>query len=545
MGYIRVTMIQTTEKTMKNTAGKARFLWVDDEMELLKPYVLFLEEKGYVTECAGNGHDALEMCRSGAYDIVFLDEQMPGLSGLDTLARLHRLAPHLPVVMVTKSEDEGIMNQAIGKKIADYLIKPVNPHQVLSTIKKLLDKKELVAENAAARYLESRVRLDEAIQSCHKASDWEAVCRELVYWELELEPTNHPVREMVTAQKAEANLLFGRFVREHYEQWILQRKQHTCQWKQREDSNYPLLSPDLMGQAVFPLIDAGEKLFLILIDNFRYDQWVTVRDIVSEWFSCEEALYFSILPTATQYARNSLFAGLMPAEIAKRYPGLWVDESALESKNEQEEQLIREQLRRTNREYSFSYHKVNTYQEGERILSRFSALKSNDLNVIVFNFIDALSHARADSKMIRELVRDEADFRSLTRSWLLGSPLEGILREVANQGYKAIITTDHGTVRVRNGVTVVGDKETSTNLRYKRGKSLAYDPKRVYPCTLPKNIGLPSPHISTRYIFAMNHDFLIYPNRSSHYASLYENTFQHGGISLEEMVIPLVTLTAK
>ncbi len=545
MGYIRVTMIQTTEKTMKNTAGKARFLWVDDEMELLKPYVLFLEEKGYVTECAGNGHDALEMCRSGAYDIVFLDEQMPGLSGLDTLARLHRLAPHLPVVMVTKSEDEGIMNQAIGKKIADYLIKPVNPHQVLSTIKKLLDKKELVAENTAARYLESRVRLDEAIQSCHKASDWEAVYRELVYWELELEPTNHPVQEMVTAQKAEANLLFGRFVREHYERWILQRKQHTCQWKQREDSNYPLLSPDLMGQAVFPLIDAGEKLFLILIDNFRYDQWVTVRDIVSEWFSCEEALYFSILPTATQYARNSLFAGLMPAEIAKQYPGLWVDESALESKNEQEEQLIREQLQRTNREYSFSYHKVNTFQEGERLLSRFAALKSNDLNVIVFSFIDALSHARADSKMIRELVRDEADYRSLTRSWLLGSPLEGILREVANQGYKAIITTDHGTVRVRNGMTVVGDKETSTNLRYKRGKSLAYDPKRVYPCTLPKKIGLPSPHISTRYIFAMNHDFLIYPNRSSHYASLYENTFQHGGISLEEMVIPLVTLTAK
>ncbi len=523
---------------MKRATGKARFLWVDDEMELLKPYVLFLEEKGYVTECAGNGHDALEMCRSGAYDIVFLDEQMPGLSGLDTIARLHRLSPHLPVVMVTKSEDEGIMNQAIGKKIADYLIKPVNPHQVLSAIKKLLDKKELVAENVATRYLESRVSLDEAIQSCREASDWETVYRELVYWELELEPTNHPVREMVVAQKEEANLLFGRFVRKHYERWILQRKQ--C-----EDSNYPLLSPDLMERAVFPLIEAGEKLFLILIDNFRYDQWVAVRDIVSERFSCEEALYFSILPTATQYARNSLFSGLMPSAIVKHYPGLWVGESVSKGKNEQEEQLIREQLRRTGREYSFSYHKVNSHQEGERLLSRFSALRGNDLNVIVFNFIDALSHARADSKMIRELVRDEADYRSLTRSWLLGSPLEGILREVANQGYKAIITTDHGTVRVRNGVTVVGDKETSANLRYKCGKSLAYDPKRVYPCVLPENIGLPSPHISTRYIFAMNHDFLIYPNRSSHYASLYENTFQHGGISLEEMLVPLVTLTAR
>jgi DNA-binding response OmpR family regulator len=536
---------QTRDKAMKGAIVKARFLWVDDEMELLKPYVLFLEEKGYVTDCAGSGHDALEMCRSGAYDIVFLDEQMPGLSGLDTLARLHRLAPHLPVVMVTKSEDEGIMNQAIGKKIADYLIKPVNPHQVLSAIKKLLDKKELVAENAATRYLESRVRLDEAIRSCNKASDWEAVYRELVYWELELEPTNHPVGEMVAAQKAEANLLFGRFVRELYERWILQRKQQTYQRERREDNHYPLLSPDLMEQAVFPLIDGGEKLFLILIDNFRYDQWAAVRDIVSDRFTCEESLYFSILPTATQYARNSLFAGLMPAEIAKHYPGLWVDESAPEGKNEQEEQLLRELFRRTGREYSFSYHKVNNHQEGERLLSRFSALRSNDLNIIVFNFIDALSHARSDSKMIRELVRDEADYRALTRSWLLGSPLEGILREIANQGYKAIITTDHGTVRVKNGVTVVGDRETSTNLRYKRGKSLAYDPKRVYPCAIPENIGLPSPHISTRYIFAMNHDFLIYPNRGSHYTSLYENTFQHGGISLEEMIVPLVTLTAK
>lgn len=526
------------KEAMNRAASKARFLWVDDEMDLLKPYVLFLEEKGYVTECAGNGHDALEMCRAKAYDIVFLDEQMPGLSGLDTLARLHRLAPHLPVVMVTKSEDEGIMNQAIGKKIADYLIKPVNPHQVLSTIKKLLDKKELVAENAAARYLESRVRLDEAIQSCRKVNDWEAVYRELVYWELELEPTDHPAREMVAAQKTEANLLFGRFVRKHYERWILQRKQH-------EDGDYPLLSPDLMEQAVFPLIDAGEKLFLILIDNLRYDQWAAVRDILNERFSCEETLYFSILPTATQYARNSLFAGLMPAEIAKHYPGLWVDESASEGKNEQEEKLIRELLRRTSREYSFSYHKMNSHQEGERLLSRFPTLRSNDMNVIVFNFIDALSHARADSRMIRELVRDEADYRSLTRSWLLGSPLEGILREIANQGYKAIITTDHGTVRVRNGVMVVGDKETSTNLRYKRGKSLAYDPKKVYPCTHPENIGLPSPHINTRYIFSMNYDFFIYPNRCSHYVSLYENTFQHGGISLEEMVIPLVTLTAK
>lgn len=525
--------------------GKARFLWVDDEVDLLKPYVLFLEEKGYVTECAGNGYDAIEMCRVMTYDIVFLDENMPGLSGLETLSQLHRLNPHVPVVMVTKSEDEGIMNQAIGKKIADYLIKPVNPHQVLSSIKKLLEKKELMVEDAVTRYLESSHRITDGIRNSYTVEDWKTVYREVVYWELELEVASQPIREMVAGQKAEANLLFGKFVQRNYESWIRERKRQ----ENTASGEGPLLSPDLFKTSLFPLLDTGEKLFLILIDNFRLDQWRAIKSVMSERFTCHEELYFSILPTATPYARNSLFSGLMPTEIAKKHPDLWVSEDSDEGKNEQEERLLGEQLkehsRRTGRNHSFSYHKINNHQEGERLLSRFSELKDKNLNVMVFNFIDILSHARTDSKMLRELVGDESDYRSLTRSWFLRSPLEGLLKEIAQHGYKAIITTDHGNLRVRNGVQVVGDKETNSNLRYKLGKSLSYDPKRVYDVLHPENIGLPSPNISTRYIFAMNQDFFVYPTQSRRYTSRYENTFQHGGISMEEMMVPIVTLESR
>lgn len=513
--------------------GKARFLWVDDEVDLLKPYVLFLEEKGYITECAGNGHDALEMCRSGVYDIIFLDEHMPGLSGLETLGRLHRLAPHVPVVMVTKSEDEGIMNQAIGKKIADYLIKPVSPHQVLSSIKKLLEKKELVADSVITRYREVMERLNRDINDAYTASDWVSAYRELVYWELELEGTPLPLQEMLIAQKEEANRGFARFIQKNYEPWL------------KSAPGRPVMSPDLFEAHLFPLLDKGEKLFFILVDNLRFDQWRALRDAVSEHFSYEEELYFSILPTATPYARNSLFSGLMPNTLSERYPGWWVDESEEEGKNQMEEELVASHLKRAGREETFSYHKVNTNREGERLLERFSELENNDLNVLVFNFMDMLSHARTESKMLQELVTDEAAYRSLTRSWFLRSPLEQLLKTIAGRCYRAVITTDHGAIRVKQGVKVIGDKETNSNPRYKLGRSLAYDPKRVHAILRPENAGLPAPNVSTCYIFARNRDFLAYPNRFNQYAAYYENSFQHGGISLEEMVIPFVSLTPK
>ncbi|MDD4777336.1 MAG: bifunctional response regulator/alkaline phosphatase family protein [Fermentimonas sp.] len=519
---------------------KAQFLWVDDEIDLLKPHILFLEEKGYATECATNGYDAIKKCNSKTYDIIFLDEHMPGLTGLDTLTEIKESSPNVPVVMITKSEDEGIMDKAIGKKIADYLIKPVNPTQVLTTIKKILEKKKLVSETVSETYRKEYNILNEAIRSCMTCNDWIDVYRRLVFWEVELDRYDYPVKELPEMQKADANISFAKFVRENYKSWINRES-----GDKGNISGSPVVSSDLFENHVFPFLDKGDKLFFILIDNFRLDQWEVIKDIVNDSFECEENIYFSILPTATPYARNSIFSGLLPSQISEMYPDFWVEESDDERKNKFEAQLIGSHLQRVGRTKAFSYHKVSTNREGNKLSDRFKELENYDLNVIVYNFIDLLSHARTESNMLKELAADESSYRSLTRSWFLHSPLVTLLKKVAAAGFKAVITTDHGSIRVKNGLKVIGDRETNTNLRYKLGKNLAYDPKRVFDIIHPGNYGLPEPNISTRYIFALNRDFFVYPNNYNQIETHFENTFQHGGISMEEMMIPVILLKPK
>ncbi|MDO5523154.1 MAG: PglZ domain-containing protein [Bacteroidia bacterium] len=512
---------------------KTRILWADDEIDLLKPYVLFLEEKGYEVHSVNNGRDAVEKCRQLFYDIVFLDEHMPGLSGLETLSEISALRPAVPVVMITKSEDEGIMTKAIGKKIADYLIKPVNPHQILMAIKKNLEKNEIIIETNTINYREEFGRLSNEISHCQTAEDWAALYKKLVFWEMEFDQLQNPMREMLLMQKTEANNRFGKFIKRNYEGWF-----------QRPESQ-PEMSHHVFKNRVFPVLDRGEKLFFILVDNFRLDQWQAVKNLVSEHFTYTEDTYFSILPTATQYARNAVFSGLMPLQVARMFPDLWVDEDEDEGKNLSEELLIQLQFERFKRKEKISYHKINTNAEGEKLLQNFSELEQNDLNVLVFNFIDMLSHARTESKMIRELASGEPAYRSLTRSWFMYSPLFGLLKKVSEKGYRAIFTTDHGTIRVKNPQKVVSEKSTTTNLRYKAGRNLTYAHKKVFDIVQPEKVGLPSTSISTRYIFALNDDFFVYPNNYNRYVSHYENTFQHGGVSMEEMIVPLITLHAK
>ncbi len=513
--------------------NKAHFLWVDDEIDLMKPYILFLQEKGYKTDCAVSGNDALEMCSRKRYDILFLDEQMPGISGLEALSRLHATHPDLPVVMVTRSEDEGIMEQAIGNRISDYLIKPVNPNQILLTVKKILDRKELITERATDNYREAFRKISDEMEQCGSAKEWMTLYRRLVYWELELEQADHPFKELLQVQKREANSAFARFVRRNYERWMILPVER------------PLISPELFEKVLFPLLGNGEKLFFILIDNFRLDQWLTVKAIVSEHYTIQEELYCSILPTATPYARNAIFSGLMPRKLAELYPDLWVNEGEEEGMNLREEELIRRQLERLGIRKSFSYHKISSNREGERLLSRFSGLLKNDLNVFVFNFIDMLSHAGNESVVMRELTADESAYRSLTRSWFMHSPLRILLAEIATLGATVVLTTDHGAIRVKNGVTIAGERETNVSLRYKLGRNLGYDPSRVFDILHPENCGLPAPHMSTRYLFALNSDLLAFPNNYHQYLSRFENSYQHGGVSMEEMLIPLVTLIPK
>jgi len=508
-------------------------LWVDDEIELLKAYIIYLEKKDYHVVTATNGQDALDLCREQSFDLIFLDENMPGISGLETLVLIKEIDANIPIVMVTKSEEEHIMDQAIGSKIADYLIKPVTPPQILLTLKKHLHKKALETEVANTGYQQNFSKIGMQINDSYTLDDWKEVYRRLVFWELELADTNSEMTEMLKMQKAEANQEFAKFVRKNYLSWV------------NDKDHRPLMSPDVFKRKVFPLLDRGEKVFLVVFDNFRYDQWREISKYLSDEFVFEEELYMSILPTATQYARNSIFSGLMPNQIATLFPDLWVDEDEEEGKNLNEEPLIQTQLDRYRKRHTFSYYKLNNSSESERLVDRFKNLQSNDLNVLVINFIDMLSHARTESKMVRELASDEKAYRSITASWFRNSPVNDLFHALAQTDARIIITTDHGSIRVNNPIKVIGDKNTNTNLRYKLGKNLSYNQKQVYELKRPGDAFLPSPNLSTTYIFAQNDDFFAYPNNYNYYVSYYKNTFQHGGISLEEMLIPMVTMKSK
>jgi len=516
-------------------------LWVDDEIEQLRAHLLFLEKKGYEVITVSNGTDAIDLCRERSFDLVLLDEQMPGISGLETLQKIKEVQPSLPVVMVTKSEEENIMEQAIGQKIADYLIKPVNPNQILLALKKNIHRREIVTEVTQSQYQQNFQQIAMQIMDCHNWTDWTELYKRLVHWELELSATDSNMMEMLHMQKEDANNGFAKFIKKNYLDWIgsLTPSKHAA------SDGRPVLSPEIFKTKVFPLLNEGKKVFLVVLDNFRYDQWRILARELSEQFDIDEHLYCSILPTATQYARNAIFSGLMPKAIAEMFPELWVDEDEEEGKNLNEAPLIQTQLDRYRRHHTFSYHKVNNSADADKLLSQFNNIEKNDLNVAVFNFIDMLSHARTESRMVRELANNESAYRSITLSWFRHSVISEFFRQLAQTDYKVIVTTDHGSIRCTQPVKIVGDRNTNTNLRYKLGKNLSHDDKSLYVIRDPQKALLPSPNLSTSYVFATGDSFFAYPNNYNYYVSYYRDTFQHGGISMEEMIIPLATLTGK
>lgn len=516
---------------MENT----RILWADDEIDLLKPHVMFLENKGFTVTTVTNGEDAIDAFKEEIFDIVFLDENMPGLNGLQTLNLIKRVNPTIPVVMITKSEAENIMEEAIGSKIADYLIKPVNPNQILLTIKKNLQQRKIRTQKVTSDYQSAFSQLGIEINDSFSWEDWATVYEKLIYWELELEGADNTMDEVLKMQKQEANNAFTKFIKRNYIDWL-----HG----QRDER--PLLSQDIFKEKVFPILDNDEKVFVIVFDNFRYDQWKAISPLLADYFHIEtEEMYYSILPTATQYARNAIFSGLMPLQIKELYPQFWVDEDEEDNKNIFEEQLIQTQLDRFRKPYNYSFHKIFDSVAGSKLIGQLPNICQNPLNVIVYNFIDMMSHARTEVKMMKELAQDEAAYRSLALSWFTHSSTFDLFKELAEKNVKIILTTDHGATRISNPVKVVGDKQTNTNLRYKTGKNLNYNYKKVFEIRKPEEAFLPTLNMSSKYIIAYENDFFAYPNNYNHYVNYYKDTFQHGGISLEEMLIPLITLSPK
>jgi CheY-like chemotaxis protein len=515
---------------------QVRILWADDEIDLLKPHVIFLKDKGYEVTTVTSGNEAIELAEKQDFDIVFLDENMPGLSGLETLTRLKNLHNDVPVVMITKSEEENLMEDAIGSKIADYLIKPVNPNQILLALKKILDNKRIVSEKTTSGYQQEFRNIGMTLSDKLSHTEWIEVYRKLVFWELELgKSQDEGMNEVLTMQKREANVAFSKFIEQNYISWL-----------NGKEKNPPTLSHTLLKNKLAPQLDKEGPLFFMLIDNLRYDQWKILQPVLSQYFKVEsEDLFFSILPTATQYARNALFAGLMPSEIEKRFPNSWLNDEEEGGKNMHEEEFLAANLKRLGKDVKFSYNKITNHTAGKKLADSFSNLMQNKLNVIVYNFVDMLSHARTEMEVIRELADDDAAYRSLTLSWFEHSPLHDMIKQVADRGARMIITTDHGTIKVTEPSKIVGDRNVNTNLRYKQGKSLDYIKKDVFEIRNPADAFLPKQHVSTAFVFAKQDLFFAYPNNYNHYVTYYRNTFQHGGISLEEMIIPFVVLSAK
>jgi CheY-like chemotaxis protein len=519
------------------TTMTANILWADDEIDLLRPHVLFLQQKGYVVDTVNNGLDAVEKAQGKEYDIIFLDENMPGLSGLETLNRIKSVLPHVPVIMITKSEEEHIMEEAIGGKISDYLIKPVNPNQILLSLKKHLEGRRLVSEKTNSSYQQQFRQLAMRLGDRLSTDDWKQLYDELVKWELDLSGSqDQGMTEILRSQWAEANAQFCRFVEKNYVDWV-----------NGQGDDVPLQSHQLFKAKVAPLIDEKQPpLFMVLIDNLRLDQWRVLEPLLGQFYRIEEqGMFYSILPTATQYARNALFAGMMPSEIEKRFPGKWIGEEEEGSKNAHEEEFVGDQIKRLGKNVKFSYHKILNLNAGRKLADSLDNLMGNPLNVIVYNFVDMLSHARTEMEVIRELAEDDAAYRSLTKSWFEHSPLYDILKGIAERGGRVVITTDHGTIRVDEPSKVVGDRNTNSNLRYKLGKNLTYEGRDVLVIKDPAKAHLPRTNVSTVYIFAKGDRFFVYPNNYNHFVTYFRHTFQHGGISLEEMIVPWAVLKAR
>lgn len=515
-----------------------KILWVDDEIDLLRAHLRLLEQKGYTVDTATNGEDALEMVKQKGYDLVFLDEMMPGMGGLKTLAQMKDIQPEMPVVMVTKSETETLMEEAIGSKITDYLTKPVNPSQILLACKKILEKKKITGEFISRDYAKEFQNISETLTTDLDENGWIDLYVKLTDWDIEID--NHSelgLRQTLLDQKRECNMEFGKFVERNYREWINQQNRKTP------------LSIDIVERYVLPELGERNSVFFFVIDCLRLDQWLVMERLLSEYFTIEKDYYFSILPTATPYSRNGIFSGLFPSELEARFPEIWqAGEDDESSRNRNEHMLLDKLLERKRIQLKpeSKYVKILDVDFGRQFENNLLSYAQNRLTAIVVNFIDMLAHGRSDSPLLKEIAPDESAYRSLTRSWFQHSSLFSMLITLSRQkNVKIVLTTDHGSVRCLRGSKIIGDREASTNLRYKFGRNLKVDEKQAIFVKNPADYKLPRNSVTTNYVMAKEDFYFVYPTDYHKYLNQYRDSFQHGGVSMEEIILPIVKLKAK
>ena len=512
--------------------NQIHILWIDDEIDMLKPHILFLENKNYIISKATNGLDGLDLIDQTRHDVVFLDENMPGLSGLETLVQIKEKRPNLPVIMITKSEEENLMEEAIGNQITDYLIKPLNPNQVLLSLKKNLDHSRLVSEQTTSNYQQEFRKIAVDMATVNSYEGWIALYKKLVHWEIQLENINDSgMLEILESQKQEANSQFFKYIKKNY--------------KHLFNDKDLLFSHNLFKKVVAPIVNKKPTLLLVM-DNIRYDQFRIMESTINNYFKkVKEHDYYSILPTATQYSRNAIFSGMMPLEMEKHHPEFWRNDNEEGGKNLYENEFLTAQLKRLGMPIKHEYFKITNLNKGKQLADNFQKIKNNDLTVVVINFVDMLSHSKTEMEVIKELASNDKAYRSLTISWFKNSPLLEMIKKAQNMGLQLVITTDHGTINTQNPTKLIGPREISSNLRYKTGRGLSFVEKDVYATKNPQEIGLPQSAINSSFVFAKEDLFFAYPNNYNHYVKYYRNTYQHGGISLEEMIIPCVVYEPK
>lgn len=511
-----------------------KILWADDEINQLQSHIIFLKKKGFDITPVSNGQDAVTMISQEYFDIVYLDEQMPGMGGLETLEKIKSLQPSLPVVMITKSEEEAIMEDAIGGKISDYLIKPVNPNQILLTTKRLLERRRLQSEKLSQNYLRQFNEISSRIHPGTSWQKWIEIYRELTQWHIDLGNVDETLKQVLDDQLQQANKEFGKFIDTNYLSWL------------HDNDDRPLLSHEVMGHYVWPALQRDEKVMFFIIDCMRYDQWLVFARILANFYTIETDFYYSILPTATPYSRNAIFSGLYPSEIARLYPDLWQQGQDETSLNRHEEELLKRQLERAGIDINFRYEKILNADSGNRVADKIQSYSQSKLAAFVFNFVDTLVHSRSDSDVIKELAPDVSAFRSITDAWFQHSSLLHMFKELAKEDITLIITTDHGSVRSLRAAKVFGDKDTATNLRYKYGRNLKADqPQTVIFMDEPEKFRLPQVGMVNNYMVAREDYYFVYPTNYHKYQNRYRDTFQHGGASMEEMILPIATLRPK